>query len=97
MSTIVFAWVVERSTLFDPEVHTAFVGVASETLRGDFATTLLRAIFAGWLTALMVWMLPAKEAQLAMIVAIPTTELQLVRPRLGPCGVSAMPCLAPTA
>jgi len=71
LGTIVFAWVVARTTLFDPEVHTAFLGVASETLRGDFATTLLRAIFAGWLIALMVWMLPgAKEAQLAVIVAM---------------------------
>ncbi len=71
IGTIVFAWVVARTTLFDPEVHTAFVGVASEALRGDFATTLLRAIFAGWLIALMVWMLPgSKGAQFAVIVVM---------------------------
>jgi formate/nitrite transporter FocA (FNT family) len=38
VGTILFAWVVARTTLFDPDVHTAFLGVASETMRGDFAT-----------------------------------------------------------
>jgi formate/nitrite transporter FocA (FNT family) len=71
VGTIVFAWVLARTTLFDPDVNTAFLGVSSEALRGDFATTLLRAIFAGWLIALMVWMLPAaKGAQFAVIVAM---------------------------
>jgi len=38
VGTIVFAWVLARTTLFDPEVHVAFLGVASEALRGEFAT-----------------------------------------------------------
>jgi len=47
--TIMFAWVLGRTTLFEPDVHTAFVGVAAESLRGDFFTTLIRSVFAGWL------------------------------------------------
>lgn len=71
VGTIVFAWVLARTTLFDPDVHQAFLGVASEAIRGDFATTFIRAIFAGWLIALMVWMLPgAKGAQFSVIVAM---------------------------
>jgi len=71
VGTIVFAWVLARTTLFDPEVHVAFLGVASEALRGEFATTFLRAIFAGWLIALMVWMLPAsQQEQVAVIVGM---------------------------
>ncbi len=71
VGTIVFAWVIARTTLLNPEVHAAFLGVASEAMRGDFATTLLRAIFAGWLIALMVWMLPgSKGAQFAVIVVM---------------------------
>jgi formate/nitrite transporter FocA (FNT family) len=69
VGTIVFAWVVARTTLFDPQVHAAMLDVASETMRGDFATTFLRAIFAGWLIALMVWMLPgSKGAQFSVII-----------------------------
>jgi formate/nitrite transporter FocA (FNT family) len=71
VGTIVFAWVAARTTLFDADVHVAFVGVATEAMRGDFATTLLRGIFAGWLIALMVWMLPgSKGAQFAVIVVM---------------------------
>jgi len=68
---IIFAWVVARTTLFDMEVHRAFLGLASEALRGDFATTLVRAIFAGWLIALLVWMLPgAQTAQVPVIIGM---------------------------
>ncbi len=71
IGTIVFAWVLARTTLFDPDVHVALLGVASETLRGDFPTTFVRAVFAGWLIALMVWMLPgAKNAQFSVIVVM---------------------------
>jgi formate-nitrite transporter family protein len=71
IGTIIFAWVVARTTLFDPDVHVAFLGVASEALRGDFATTFVRAIFAGWIIALMVWMLPgAQSEQVPVIVAM---------------------------
>src|SRR5215207_8874437 len=68
LGTIVFAWVLARTTVFDMEVHTAFLGVAREALRGDFATTLLRAIFAGWLIALLVWMLPAAQSEQVPVI-----------------------------
>ena len=68
IGTILFAWVLARTTLFDVEMHDAFVGVASEALRGDFATTVLRAIFAGWLIALMVWMLPAAQSEQVPVI-----------------------------
>jgi formate/nitrite transporter FocA (FNT family) len=72
LGTIVFAWVLARTTLFDMEAHRAFLGVASEALRGDFATTFLRAIFAGWLVALMVWMLPASQSEQVPVIVVMT-------------------------
>jgi len=68
IGTILFAWVLARTTVFDPEVHIAFLGVASESLRGDFATTLVRAVFAGWLIALMLWMLPAASSEQVPVI-----------------------------
>ena len=71
LGTIIFAWVVARTTLFDMEVHSAFLSLSSEALRGDFATTFVRAIFAGWLIALLVWMLPgAQMEQVPVIVGM---------------------------
>jgi formate-nitrite transporter family protein len=68
LGTIIFAWVVARTTLFDMEVHSAFLSLASEALRGDFATTFVRAIFAGWLIALLVWMLPGAETEQVPVI-----------------------------
>lgn len=71
VGTIVFAWVLARTTLFDLDVHTAFAAISREAIRADFLTTLIRAVFAGWIIALMVWMLPAaKSEQVPVIVAM---------------------------
>jgi formate/nitrite transporter FocA (FNT family) len=72
VGTIVFAWVLARTTLFEPEVHVEFLGIARDALRADFATTFLRAIFAGWLIALMVWMLPAAHREQVPIIVVMT-------------------------
>ena len=72
IGTILFAWVLARTTLFDVDMHDAFVGVASEALRGNFATTALRAIFAGWLIALMVWMIPGAEGAKFWVIVVMT-------------------------
>jgi len=71
IGTIIFAFVVARTTLFDFEVHNAFLALGTEALRGDFWTTFIRAIFAGWLIALMMWMLPgAQSSQVPVIVGM---------------------------
>ncbi|MFN2603116.1 MAG: formate/nitrite transporter family protein [Gemmatimonadaceae bacterium] len=67
--TLLFALVLARTTTFDAQVQRAFTDVAREALRGTFLETFLRAVFAGWLIALMVWMLPAsKTAQHTTII-----------------------------
>ncbi|HUQ80531.1 MAG TPA: formate/nitrite transporter family protein [Gemmatimonadaceae bacterium] len=72
IGTILFAWVLARTTLFEPDAHAAFLGVASEALRSDFLTTFLRAIFAGWIIALMVWMLPAASSEQVPVIVVMT-------------------------
>jgi formate/nitrite transporter FocA (FNT family) len=68
---LAFAWVLGRTDVFAPEVQRAFAEISAEALRGDVATTFLRAIFAGWLIALMVWLLPfAETARVGVIIII---------------------------
>ncbi|MFN2567822.1 MAG: formate/nitrite transporter family protein [Gemmatimonadaceae bacterium] len=63
-----FAWVIAESDAFRPEVREAFRAIGREATEGTFPTVLIRAVFAGWLIALMVWMLPAAQsAQIAVI------------------------------
>lgn len=67
-----FAAVVAKTTMFDPDVIDAFTRVGQESLRGSFGTTVLRGIFAGWLIAIMVWLLPFAEAARIWVIILVT-------------------------
>jgi formate-nitrite transporter family protein len=65
------AWVLANSHAFDPAVKRAFLTIGQTALEPDAATVLLRGIYAGWLIALLVWLLPAAgPARLWIIVLL---------------------------
>lgn len=66
------AWVLANTALFKPEVRHAFDGIARESAAVGFGDALLRGIFAGWLIALVVWLLAAADERRLAIIAIPT-------------------------
>src|SRR5437870_5057366 len=68
VGALLFAFVIARTTAFDPDVEDAFVRIGQEGLRAGFATTLLRGVFAGWLIALMVWLLPFAESARVWVI-----------------------------
>jgi formate/nitrite transporter FocA (FNT family) len=67
-----FALVIGHTAVFRPPVREAFAQIGAEAVDGSFGTILLRAIFAGWLIALMVWLLPGAETARLMIIIIIT-------------------------
>lgn len=71
LGALIFASVAAHTPIFPPEVQAAFAKIGTDAMRGDFGTILLRAIFAGWLIALMVWLQPAADtARLQVIILI---------------------------
>jgi formate-nitrite transporter family protein len=70
--TFIFAFTVSHTELFEPEVRGALLDIAREPLRGWWALMLLRGVFAGWLIAMMVWMLPASESARFFVVVVMT-------------------------
>lgn len=69
LGAFVFALAVGRLAVVSPAVQRALSDIARDSLQFDVPTTLLHAVFAGWLIALMVWMLPAvKGGRLGVIV-----------------------------
>jgi formate/nitrite transporter FocA (FNT family) len=67
----IFAAAIALLPVFDAPVHDALIGVARETIAPPPGAVLTRGIFAGWLIALMVWLLPfAETARVWVIVAI---------------------------
>jgi formate/nitrite transporter FocA (FNT family) len=72
IGAILFALVAVHDGAFDPNAVHAFMELGHEALRGGFFTTFVRAIYAGWLIALMVWLLPAAEGSRPNIIIIIT-------------------------
>ena len=71
LGALLFAWVLGYTAVFDAPVIKALDEVGTHALRSDFGTTLLRGVFAGWLIALMVWLLPFAEAgRVAVIILL---------------------------
>jgi formate/nitrite transporter FocA (FNT family) len=71
VGTTAFAAVVSPAGIFPDDVHQAMIGFGKEILEGDFGPKLLRAVFAGWLIALMVWLLPsARSARLFVVLLL---------------------------
>jgi formate/nitrite transporter FocA (FNT family) len=65
------AWVLAGTGTFGPEVKEAFSAVAMHGGGAPFGLVLLRGVFAGWLIALMVWLMPAAESgRVAVIILI---------------------------
>lgn len=67
-----FAFTISRTELFEPDVHHAFAEIAREPLRSWWALAMLKGVFAGWLIAMMVWMLPAAESARFFVVVVMT-------------------------
>src|SRR5215216_5854488 len=72
LGALLFAIAVGWTNVFEPKVHEAFRAIGHEALRNGFLTTFASGIFAGWLIALMVWMLPAAAANQVSVISIVT-------------------------
>jgi formate/nitrite transporter FocA (FNT family) len=77
IGAILFAIAMVHDGAFDAAVVQAFLALGHETIRADFFTTFVRAIYAGWLIALMVWLLPALEGSRPNIIIIITYVVAL--------------------
>ena len=67
-----FAWGIGREGLTTATVQSKMVDVGVEAAHGDFLTIFLSAIIAGWMIALMVWLLPFAGSSRVLVVVIVT-------------------------
>ena len=71
LGTLIFAYLLAIDGVFNDDVRTALAGIGSESVSGLFWPTMIKAIFAGWLIALMIWLLPsARSARLLVIMML---------------------------
>ena len=71
VGTFIFAWLISHPGLFDAEVDTALRTIAEEAVKDPFWPMLIKAVLAGWLIALVVWLIPgAGQSRLLLILIL---------------------------
>jgi len=70
--TWLFAGLLATPTSFAGKLAPVLDQLAQASYESSFATTTLKAVLAGWLIALMVWLLPRARSAAVLIVAILT-------------------------
>lgn len=65
-----FAWLIGHTEVLNAETRQSCTEIGQEAVQFGFGTTLLRGIIAGWLIALMVWLLPFAEAGRVGVIII---------------------------
>ncbi len=68
----IFSFAIAHSAIFGHGTQNAFVALAREAVAPGFWGVLTRGVFAGWLIALMVWLLPAADTQKLWVIVLIT-------------------------
>jgi len=66
------ALVITKTDAFPSHVHDAFRELGHAAMSHDFVDTMVKGIFAGWLIALIVWLLPFAEAARLLVIVLLT-------------------------
>lgn len=77
--TWLFAALLAYGRLVAPEVEPSLREIAMESTAHPFLTTLVRAVVAGWLIALMVWLLPSARSARILVIVLITYVVALAR------------------
>jgi len=77
VGTFLFALCIAHVAIFDSAVRQSLMEIGVSHLGSSFWVVFVRAIFAGWLIALMVWLLPGAESARVSIIIIVTYLITL--------------------
>jgi len=72
LGALLFALAIAHTDVFGSATRAVFAQIGLESIRGGPMTILVRGIFAGWLIALMVWLLPAAEGSKVWVILVLT-------------------------
>ena len=72
LGTFVFALLIAKAFTFTPAVTSALAAATAGAVPASFGTGFVRAVFAGWLIALTIWLLPAAATSRVTIIFILT-------------------------
>ncbi|MCJ2011105.1 formate/nitrite transporter family protein [Methylobacterium sp. J-076] len=77
IGTLAIALLIAHAGAFEPPVLKAFAEISHDAIAHDFLSTFVKAIFAGWIIALMVWFLPATDSAAPYVIMLMTWIVSL--------------------
>ncbi|HET6656036.1 MAG TPA: formate/nitrite transporter family protein, partial [Gammaproteobacteria bacterium] len=77
LGAFIFALLIGKTSLLTPEMHRAFADISLGAFATDFPTTLLRGVFAGWLIATLIWLMPFAQSNRVSVIIIITYVIAL--------------------
>ncbi|MCJ2143594.1 formate/nitrite transporter family protein [Methylobacterium sp. E-066] len=77
LGTLAIATVLAHAGAFEPPVLKAFAAISHDALGHGFWSTFVKAVFAGWMIALMVWFLPATGGAAPFVIMLMTWLVSL--------------------
>ena len=77
LGALAFAWILAATNVYGEGVKSQLAQLAQATLVGDFWSVTLRGIFAGWLIAIVVWLMPAAGNMRLSVIVILTYVVAL--------------------
>jgi len=72
IGSLLFALALGKLAVVEPEIRHALSDLSAEAMKYGAWTTMLHAVYAGWLVALMVWMLPGAESSKFAVIVLMT-------------------------
>lgn len=72
IATLLFAAAASIPHLFPPDAIQSFTKLGVKVVEPGFAGVLIKGVFAGWLIALMVWLMPAASSARFLVIAAVT-------------------------
>jgi formate/nitrite transporter FocA (FNT family) len=79
LGTLIFASLLTINGLFNDDVRSALQETSRQAVSGPFWPTAIKAIFAGWLIALMIWLLPSARSGRLLVIMLLTYVVAIGR------------------
>jgi formate-nitrite transporter family protein len=77
LGALIFAYIVGRTTLLETSLQPSMQEVARQSTEGGFGAVFYKAIFGGWLIALLAWLLASTVDSIAQLFLIWVTTVPI--------------------
>jgi formate/nitrite transporter FocA (FNT family) len=77
VGTLAVAWAMAHSRVIEAGAQPALLQIGREAMNHGFGTVVVKGIFAGWLIALLVWVLPFAETGRVAVIILMTYVIAL--------------------